>query len=315
MSRLRSHLANWRVLLALMVLPSWWTAGAASVPVWDATSTLTGNHFPGSPNGGAGTGTVPMGPIPGTAAKLAPFAGTGNLIAFGVGGSTRAKGGAGHTQGSNKAKITFPSGTGVDQADPVGNIPHNNASIFQMDFNFKWDITAGGTFGAPINGTFAIPIGAKVAAGGSASFEYEVHWDAVVSGSPMFDIRPAFVGGITFSSPGTYLTSVTSGAAVFTPAEIPSAAGNEIIVRGFLRFKADNDTAPVLIEILGPDVVNDSASNFFEEFSNPSHPLFPQTQDLRFIPDAGFDEVIPEPSSMSLLLVAAAGLLRRRRAT
>src|SRR4051812_23140428 len=106
------------------------------------------------------------GPIPGTAALPAPWNGSGLTINT-AGGSSKAKGGAGHTEGSNLAKITFPSGMGLDQIAPS---PHDvGPSRYQVSFDYVWDLPAQGTFGPPMSGTFSVPLGVKVGAGGGAS--------------------------------------------------------------------------------------------------------------------------------------------------
>ena len=124
-------------------------------------STLSGSHD-GDPAGAVDYASAMALPA-GAAALIAPFSGAGHSI-VGGGWSSLARGGAGHVEAVNSARITFPAGMGVDQTD-AGHVVA--ASTYTMNFDFKWTAVGAVT---PIGGAFSIPIGASVPVGGSASF-------------------------------------------------------------------------------------------------------------------------------------------------
>ncbi len=293
--------------LALLAVGS--SAPGASIPAFSpAASSLSGIHdgdgvYTKSPN----PNTYDFGssmPLPaGSATLLSPFAGAGHSLSGVISGnawSSTARGGAGHVEASNSARITFPSGMGVDQTDP-GHV--QSGSTYEMDFDFSW--TATGSM-SPLGSTFSIPIGASVPAGGSASFSAHIHWDLIASGTPYSDARAKFFPSYTFPV-GVTATSFTAPAAAFA---VPSLTTGDVIrIYGFLLFTADNDTAPVDIETFG-DAANPPKS---QELAN----YWSQHPEFQFEAFASTDDVVidstPEPSSLVCLAIAAAGLLGRRR--
>jgi hypothetical protein len=251
------------------------------------------------------------GTLPASPSLLSPWNGTGFTIST-AGGSSKAKGGAGHTEGSNLAKITFPSGVGLDQTDPA---PHDvGPSSYRINFNYVWALSNPGTLGPPLSGTFSIPVGVKVGtgAGAYAKFEWEIHWDARVSEVVVPDVRSPFIGSTTFTGAGTYVTSVSAPSSTFAPTSIAGSGDNLIVVRGFIGFEANNDDSRTVIEVLGKELQNlddelRASPEFNALYNDPDHPEF------RAEAGSGFEEVVPEPSSALLAVFGSAGLLRRRR--
>ena len=295
------------------------TSQAATIPVFrnkniEGGSSLFGDHDVDITNGAPANVISNMpasGTIPGSASLLAPWNGSGMTITA-PGGTSKGKGGAGHTEGSNLAKITFPSGTGLDQIDGA---PHDvGPSRYRIHFNYIWALSNPGTLGPPMSGTFSIPVGAKVGtgAGAYAKFEWDVHWDAVIGGVTVPNVRTPFTGSQTFNTPGTFVTSVTAPASAFSPTSIAGGGNNLIIVRGFVGFEANNDDTRTIIEMLGSklDNVDDEllrSPTFLQQYNDPAHPEF------RLDAGAGFEELVPEPSSAVVLFGAAAALCGRRR--
>lgn len=319
----------------LMVAAAWLLAGTAGLahagttPVFRNNnysnpafrSAITGFHDVDITTGSPGEviATMPSsGTIPGTAALLDPFDGSGNLIAV-AGGSSKAKGGAGHTEGSNLAKITFPSGTGLDQTDPA---PHDvGPSRYTIAFTYKWSLFGPGTLGPPMSGTFSIPLGVKVGtgAGAYAKFAWDIKWDAIVDGNLISNIRSPYNGSQMFTGAGTYVTNVTAPAALISPSTIAtdnsggSPDDDMLIVYGAIQFEANNDDSRTIIEVLGPTLegVDDELRNnlgFLADYMDPLHPEY------RIEAYSGFEEVIPEPSSALIGAVCLLGLARRNRA-
>lgn len=304
-SRIRGRVvaaAGWGMAVMLFSLPS----QAASIPVFNTgASTLVGTHdIDGA--GGVAPFSSAMTPIPGTAALISPFSGLGHLESSGT-ATSKSKGGAGHTEGSNNARVTFPSGMGVNQVDPSHLV---GASTFSVAFNFKWDIDVG-TFGPPIGGTFSVPIGASVTAGGSASAAVSVHWDLINSGgTTTTDARAAYSSSVSYTTAGTYLTSFTAPAAAFSPSSLAPGGAAAIVIRGTLTFTANNDTGAVFIQTLGEnpnEFVNDFPPGFFDD---------PQTHPFLYEPFGGFTDdplSIPEPAGLGLIGCALIALRRRGR--
>jgi hypothetical protein len=269
----------------------------AGLSDWDVV------HNPGGPGGTPLTALNYA--IQGTSTPTVTFS---NTITFEPGGTTKAKAGVGRSQSATVAKVVFPSGVGVDQTDPVA-APSQSASACKIDFNAVFDITGAGSFGPSVNGTFSVPFGAKVGAGGFALFECDVHWDAVINGVTTPNVRAPFTinagtspSGL-FSSPGTYLTSFNAPAAAFSPSSIPNTAGtDQLIVHGFIQFVVNNDEAPSLgaFPEVGTGVDQFLPKNIDEEMI------------LQMVPEVGF-EVVPEPAAAALLAGLAPLLLRRRR--
>jgi hypothetical protein len=253
------------------------------------------------------------GTLPSTATLLTPWPSPGTTITSGT-GSSRAKGGAGHTQGSNLAKITFPSGMGLDQTDPNHVL---GGSRFKETFQYVWDLSNPGTLGPPMSGTFSVPVGVKVGTGPGAyaKFEYDIHWDARVNNIAVPDVRAPFTGSQTFTGAGTYVTSFTAPSSAFSPTSIVGGnANNLVVMRGYIAFEANNDDSRSLIEILGSTLkdVDDTLrqdSVFLSLWNDPSHPEF------RTDAYSGFEEdlSVPEPSCAIVAAAGAAGLLLRRR--
>jgi len=274
----------------------------------DHSVDMTANPF-GSPSDTKST--MPnAGLIPATATLLAPWPSGGFTITSGT-GSSKGKAGAGHTEGSNLAKITFPSGMGLDQTDP-GHVL--GASKYQMNFQYVWNLN--GTLGPPMSGAFSVPLGIKVGAGPGAyaRFNYDIHWDARINNIAVPDVRSPFVGFRNYTGAGTYVDSVTAPGSTFTPSSIPGGNGNLIVMRGSVGFEANNDDSRTLIEILGSTLkdVDDTlrADPVFNAlYFDAGHPEF------RLDAFSGFEEAVPEPASALLAVVGSAALLVRRRRT
>jgi hypothetical protein len=304
------------VLVGLLVLCAG-TARAATVPTFRQNnvangSVLFGDHDVDITAGAPANMVSNMpseGTIPASPSLLTPWPSGGFTLTSGT-GSSKGKGGAGHTEGSNLAKITFPSGAGLDQTDPSHVL---GASRYRINFNFVWDINTG-TLGPPMSGAFSVPVGVKVGTGPGAfaKFEWDVHWDARINNIIVPDVRSPFVGSQTFTGAGTYVSSVTAPASTFTPTSITSGNGNLIALRGFVGFEANNDDSRTLIEILGSqlkdiDTELRSSPEFNALYNDPSHPEF------RLDAYSGFEELVPEPSGGVLVAVGAAAALVRRR--
>ena len=305
---------------ALLTLPATVSSRAATTPVFqnnnaspipsilagdqdvDITTSAPADMISNLPSAGL---------IPSTATLMAPWPSPGTTITFGT-GSSRAKGGAGHTEGSNLAKITFPSGVGLDQNDPNHVL---GASRYQITFNYVWALSNPGTFGPPMSGTFSIPVGVHVGTGPGAfaKFEYDIHWDARIANVVVPDVRSPYVGSKTYTGAGTYVDSFTAPSSVFAPTSILGGSNNLVVLRGHIAFEANNDDSRSLIEILGSQLkdVDDllRADAFFNSlYSDPSHPEF------RVDANSGFEEdlSVPEPSGALLAALGSAALLRRR---
>jgi hypothetical protein len=253
-----------------------------------------------------GSGLIPAAPT-----LLAPWPSAGLTLTSGT-GSSKAKGGAGHTEASNLARISFPSGAGLDQVDPNHVL---GASRYQVTFNYVWDIPSG-TLGPPMTGTFSVPVGAHVGTGPGAyaKFAYDIHWDARINNIAVPDVRSPFIGNLTFTGAGTYVASASAPASSFTPTSIPGGTGNLIVMRGNISFEANNDDSPTVINILGStlkdvDDILRADPIFINLYNDPSHPEF------RTDATSGFEElqITPEPSGALLAAMGAAALLRRRR--
>jgi len=300
-----SGIGRWTALAVGLIgtaLGSLPAEGATTPSFTPALSSLSGIHD------GDGVGAYDFGssmPLPpGAATLLSPFAGGGHPLNGNILGnawSSTARGGAGHVEAPNSARITFPAGMGVDQTDP-GHV--QTASTYEMDFDFRW--TASGTM-TPIGGAFSIPIGASVPAGGSASFVAHIHWDVIVGGTTYTDARAKYFTPVTSFPVGITATSFTAPAAAFAPATLN--AGDVLRAYGFLLFSADNDTGPARIEVMSdktPDQATDP--DFFNLWA--AHP------ELHYEPFSSFDDNpvnTPEPSGIMGLLVASAGMMIRRR--
>jgi hypothetical protein len=254
----------------------------------------------------------PSGPIPSSAQLIAPWNGTGMVLTEGT-GSSKAKGGAGHTEGTNLAKITFPSGAGLDQTDPNHVV---GPSQYRINFNFVWQLSNAGTLGPPMSGTFSVPVGVKVGtgAGAFAKFEWDIHWDARINNTIVPDVRAPFAGSQNFAPGGTYVTSFTAPSSSFSPSSIAGGGFNLVVVRGFIGFQANNDDSRSLIEVLGstladidPELRQDPVFNSL--YFDPAHPEF------RTDASSGFEEdlTVPEPTSAAAAVFGAASLLVRRR--
>jgi hypothetical protein len=248
--------------------------------------------------------------IPATATLLSPWPSTGLTLTSGT-GSSRGKAGAGHTEGSNLAKITFPSGMGLDQTDPSHVL---GGSHYRETFNFVWALN--GTLGPPMSGAFSVPLGVRVGTGPGAyaKFEWDIHWDARINNLAVPDVRAPFTGSRTYTGAGTYVDSVTAPGSTFTPPSIAGGNGNLIVMRGYVGFEANNDDSRTLIEILSSTLkdVDDQLRadpQFQLLYNDPGHPEF------RVDASTGFEEQldVPEPSSALVSLAGSAILLMRRK--
>jgi hypothetical protein len=269
---------------------------AAVIPTFNAAaSSATVTHDPGTPGGGAPfVSAIPI--ANGSAVLSAPF--NPHTDSFLVGGnsvSTTAKAGFGRTQSTTTVKGTFASGMGVDQQDP-GHA--QTASSMQMDFTLVWDII-GGTFGPPLIGSFSIPVGANVGASGSASFSCNLHWNAVINGVATSDLRTPYIVSQNFG-PGITLTSFTAPAAAFSPSSLTDNPGktDQIILTGFVKFTANNDADPTIVE-------TPTIQDFKDLASMP---------ELQYEPFFSFEPPAtdPEPASLGVLAAGTMLLLRRR---
>jgi hypothetical protein len=141
-----------------------------------------------------------------------------------------------------------------------------------------------------------------------------VHWDAIVNGSYIGDVRMPYVGSQMFTGAGTYVTTKTAPASPFSPPSIATGGNDDmLIVRGYIRFEANNDDSRTVIEVLGPQLINvddelRADPIFTAQYFDPAHPEY------RIEAFSGFEEdaAVPEPS-MSLMAAAGAALLLRRR--
>jgi hypothetical protein len=273
---------------ALAVTPTFFSGSASRI------------HDPGSPLGVASSAGI-------TLQNTGTPSYTSNTITFqnnspNTNGTTKANIGIGRTQSSTVAKVVFPSGFGVDQTDP-NHV--ESGSALRVDFTSTWSIT-GGTFGPAVSGVFSVPFAAVVGGGGSAQFECEVHWDAIVNGVSAPDVRAPYYVGPSYPTtgtfgPGNYITSFTAPASAFSPSSFADSPGTDkITVRGFVQIRVNNDDAP-------------SSTEFPYQTSQlfPGAEQNPEYHDiLQIEPIAGF-EVTPEPSTG--LVLAAGGLLALRR--
>jgi hypothetical protein len=166
-----------------------------------------------------------------------------------------------------------------------------------------------------MSGTFSIPLGVKVGTGpgASATFSWDVHWDAVVNGVTFTDVRAPYVGSQLFTGAGTYVTTKTAPASPFSPSSIATGGNNEqLIVRGAIRFEANNDDSRTVIEVLGPTLENVDDElrqdpSFLAQYLDPLH------AEHRVEASSGFEEeIIPEPSTALLGGLATTLLLARR---
>src|SRR5665213_1792936 len=248
----RSMLASMAVALLGLSLD---VRAITPVPTFDVAASLAGEtHIVGTPSvaGSPYSTNVTFG------TPLMPQLPTVHTFNFPSGAltlTTIATNGLAESATSTSVQLGFAAGTGVTQTDP------NHAegpSTLGCNYYAAWDIGAFTTFGPPLSGTFSIPIGAKVSAGGSASFNFDVHWDLVINGSVTPDIRPSYSGSITYSNPGSYLSSFTAPAGLFTPSSIHNPGGEsvQIVMTGAFFFSADNDSGPTLIEFPNGDYQN-----------------------------------------------------------
>ena len=268
---------------------------AAIVPVF-AFGSGSAQQSPGSPGGAVYGNDLDL---PRGTAKADPNFNK-HSISFYNGGTTVATAGLAHAEAANLAKITFASGTGISQTDPLHS---QSESRLDIDFYAEFSLS-GGTFGPPINTAFSIPIGVKVGSGGYAAFAGDIHWDLSIGSEETFisDARAPYVIPATTFGPGTKLMSFTAPAAPFARSSLTVLGGGaSVIMRGTLVFTANNDDAPVLIEI-------PTAENFGDQ------PDFDQYNYEAGVTVTSGD--VPEPST-ALGAVGAGGLLlaRRRRRT
>jgi hypothetical protein len=299
--RARSMLAS----IAVVSLGLSLSGLASTVPTFDVGESLAGEtHIVGTPtvagspfstNVTIGTPSLPQ----------APTVHMFNFPSGALTGTTVATNGLAESATGTGIQLGFAAGTGVTQTDPNHA---ETASTLGCNFYAVWDIGSGTTFGPPLNGSFSIPIGAKVSAGGSASFNFDVHWDLATNGSvTTADIRPSYSASVTYTNPGTYLTSFTAPAGVFNPSSISNPGGEsaQIIMTGAFFFSADNDSGPALIEFPNGDY-----QNFPTLLTTDSQYDFAPTMGT----DASVSTGTPEPSVTVLLLGAGAFLLADRKA-
>jgi hypothetical protein len=262
---------------------------AGGVPVFSPGEEGVFNQISGSPAQPGSPYEVAL-PITSTTPTLMK-----HTINFNFGdGNTNASAGLQNSQSSTQTKITIAAGTGVSQTDTNAS---ETASSLEVIYNVEWTAPAGG-FGAPIAGNFSLPIGAKVGFDGTASVSATIEWD-YIAGESEFALGPTFTASKSFNniggdvSPLVVLTSITAPTEYFTPSSIP--AGDIIALSADITFTADADD-PTLIEV--PTAYDFSDAGVTTD-------------------QVGTDslDVVPEPSSMMLIIVAAGTFLLMRRRT
>jgi hypothetical protein len=262
-------------------------ASASSVPVWNNAEMGVFTHSTGTGSVNS-TYNVP----------LAISAGTPTLLfhSFSLSpspGNTNASGGLQHQQSTTSTKMIIGSGTGVSQTDP-NHV--ETASSLQVLFNSQWQLV-NGSFGAPIQGSFSLPIGAKIGPNGTASATVKVDWDYIVGVNefalcPEYNMTQSWSGGVSGLN---VLTSFTAPTVSLSPSTIPQDAF--MVLSATITFSANNDDGPVFIEV-------PTAADF---------------SDMGVVTDqVGFQSIdivtsVPEPACALMFFAGSAALLTRRR--
>jgi MYXO-CTERM domain-containing protein len=225
-------------------------AGLAAVIPQPLDAGGSANHAPGSPGGTNRPATLdnPNFPNLQNASNFSTLDSDYNpsVINFpsGVGsGSTIGRVGLGNTQRSNAASILFARGTGISQSDP-GRA--QSFSTMEFTFGARWIVPSSGLFGPPITTAFNMPVAMDVGAGGSATVFIDAHWDVVIGTAPIPDARTPYT---TTQSYGAGRRTVTFNAPPATFFVNTLSPGDVISMNGTVRFTANNDDAPTLIEI------------------------------------------------------------------
>jgi hypothetical protein len=256
---------------------------ASAVPLWNNGEMGVFTHSSGTPVISGSPYNVP----------LAISGGTPTLLfhSFSLSpnpGNTNASAGLQHQESTTTTKMIIASGTGVSQTDP-NHV--ESASSLQVLFNSEWQL-ANGPFGAPIQGSFSLPIGAKIGAGGSASATVKVDWDYIL-GANEFPLCPEYNMSQTWTGAQTVLTSFTAPTVLLNPSTIPQDA--YMVLSATITFTANNDSAPTFIEV-------PTAADFSD---------VGVTTDM--VGTQSIDIVVPEPSSLLLISAGTSALLMRRR--
>lgn len=211
-------------------------------------------------------------------------------------GFTNAHAGVAESTGATGI-VSFASGMGVGQTDPGHK---QSTSSLVVNFNAVWNVNS--TFGPPLNGTISVPIGEHVGATGSASFGMDVHWDVIHNGTTIHDARSAYILPTQNYGVNTnHLYAYSAPAGAFSLPLL--TAGDQFIMLGTLTFTANNDSEPTWVGL--PDPSN--ASEFKLDIDQGQDP-----NDFTFTPQMTMDNV-PEPGSLSLVLLGSWTFLHRQR--
>jgi hypothetical protein len=260
-------------------------ASASAVPLWTNGEMGVFTHSSGTPGIGGSPYNVPLAISSATPTLLThTFSFSPNA------GNTNASAGLQHLQSGTSTKIVIAAGTGVSQTDPSHA---ESASSLDVLYNAEWTL-ANGSFGAPISGSFSLPIGAKIGAGGSASATVKVDWDYIL-GPNEFPLCGEYNMSQTWTGAQNVLTSFTAPTLLLQPSTVPGDA--ILVLSAEITFTANNDDAPTLIEV-------PTAADFSD---------LGVTQDEAGVQSIDIGGVVPEPTSMLILSVGASALLMRRR--
>jgi hypothetical protein len=260
-------------------------ANGQAVPLWTNGEAGVFTHSSGTPVIGGSPYNVPLA-ITGTPPVLMTHS-----FSFAPNpGNTNASAGLEHSESTTSVKMIIGSGTGVSQTDP--NHVESASSLVVL-FNAEWALT-NGQLGPPLTGSFSLPIGAKIGAGGSASATVKVDWDYIL-GPNEFPLRSEYNMTQTWTGAQNVLTSFTAPTVLLNPNVIqPDAFA---VLSATITFTANNDDGPTFIEI-------PTAADFSD---------MGVTTDQVGTMSIDVSDVVPEPSSLILISTGASALLMRRR--